>query len=68
MREGLWGAGKVISKIDAVVRVKEKYSVGCTGPTSDDTGMDDVRDIYTHPSPSQLKEKFIVPCFLRRTG
>ena len=49
LREGL--SGKVISKMDVVVMIKEKCAVGCTGPTTDDTGMEDVRDISTYPTP-----------------
>ena len=59
---------KVIRKLYAVLRVGEQCYVGCTVPTIYDTGMEDVREISTHPSPSQLQEKFRVPCVLRRMG
>ena len=66
VREGL--SGKVISKIDAVVLVEERCAVGYTWPTRDDSGMEEVGDISTHPSSSQLQERFRVPCVFRITG
>ena len=45
---------KVIRKLDAVVRVQEQCAVGCTVLISDETGIEDVREISTHPSTSQL--------------
>ena len=56
------------SLLPTVVRVEEKFSVGCTGPTSNDAGIEGVRDIYTHPSPSQLQKRFGLPCIFRSTG
>ena len=44
-------SGKVIRKLDAVVRVEEQCAIGCTGQTRNDAGIEDVRDIYTHLSP-----------------
>ena len=59
---------KLIRKIDAVLWVEERCDVGCTGPTSDDAGIEDVREISTHPSRSQPQEKFRVPCVFRSMG
>ena len=42
--------------------------MGCTGPTRNDAVIEDVRYIYTHPSPSQLQKRSRVPCVLRSTG
>ena len=58
----------MISKIDVVVQSEECCSVGCTGPTSNDSGMEEVRNISTHPSHSQLQERYRVPCVFRSTG
>ena len=55
-------SGKVTRKLDAVVRVEERCDVGCTGPTSYDAGIEHIMEISTHPSPSQLQEKFRLPC------
>ena len=59
VREGL--SGKLISKLDAVVRVEYHFSIGCTGLTSNDSVMEEVRDISTDPSHSQLQDIFRVP-------
>ena len=48
-REGL--SGKVIRNLNVVVRSKGRCAVGWTGLTSDDEGMEYVREISTHPSP-----------------
>ena len=42
---------KVIRNLDSVLWVEKRCTVGCTGKTIDDTGIEDVRKIYTHPSP-----------------
>ena len=42
--------------------------MGYTGPNRYDAGIEDVREISTHPSPSKLQEKFRVPCVCRRTS
>ena len=42
--------------------------MGCTEPTSDNEKIEDVREISTHPSPSQLQEKFKVTCVFWITG
>ena len=60
--------GKVIINMDAVLQIEEQFSVGCTGPTSYDAGIKDLREISTHPSPSQLKEKFRLLCVFQSTG
>ena len=41
--------------------------MGCTGPTRDYAVIEDVSEISTHPSSSQLQEKFRVPCAFRST-
>ena len=64
--EGL--SGKVMRKMDAVVRVEDLCDVGCAVTTSNDAGMGDVREISTHPSSSQLQDRFRRPCVSRRTG
>ena len=66
MRKGL--AGKVIRKLDVVVRVEDRCAMGCIEPTSDDAGMEYIREIYTHPLPSQLQERLRVLCIFRSTG
>ena len=58
-------SGKVINNLGVVVRVGERCAVGFKGPTRDDTGIEYVREIYTYPSPSQIQEKFRVPCVFR---
>ena len=64
--EGL--SGKRFKKLDAVVQVKDQCAVRCTGKSRNYSGMEEVRDIPTHPSPSQLQERFRVPCVFRSTG
>ena len=66
MIEGL--SGKVIQKLDAVVQVKDQCAVRCTGKSRNYSEMEEVRYISTHPSPSQLQERFRVPCVFQRNG
>ena len=42
--------------------------MGCTGPSINDAGIQNIRNIFTHPLPSQLQEKFVVPFVLWSTG
>ena len=41
--------------------------MGCTVPTIYETVIEYVREIFTHPSPSKLQEKFKVTCIFRST-
>ena len=43
---------RAIKDLDAMLQVQERRAVRCTGPTTNDAGIEDVREISTHPSPS----------------
>ena len=59
---------KLIRKLYTVVQVRKKCAVRCIGSTNVDAGIEDVREISTHPSPLQLQDRFIVQCILQSNG